>query len=120
MNSKPIEDFLQFLRDCEQQYHMAEADEVEAVGITNDILHNLELLEHDDGEVLSLGRDLIEARRKRRGAKDTIGESAPVLAWIEENRITVKSLERLLGEVRKAERSMENRIYFPRTKGTAK
>ena len=45
MTSNQIEAFLTFLRDCEQRYHMAEADEQEANAITNDILHALELSE---------------------------------------------------------------------------
>ena len=36
MTSNQIEAFLTFLRDCEQRYHMAEADEQEANAITND------------------------------------------------------------------------------------
>lgn len=93
---------------------MAEADEQEANAITNDIHHNMEFLEHDDNEVLQLGQELIAARRQRRRAKDCMAETAPVLAWLEANRQVIKSLERLLGEARKAERSIENRIYTPR------
>ena len=112
--SNKIDDFLTFLRDCEQRFHMAEAEEQEANAITNDIHHSMEFLEHGDNDVLQLGRELIAARRQRRRAKDCMLETAPILAWLEENRQVVKSLERLLGEARKAERSIENRIYTPR------
>lgn len=114
MTSDQIDTFLTFLRECEQRFHMAEADEVEAVAITNDIHHDLELVEHSEAELLELAMELTCARKKRRVAKDCMAETAPVLAWLEENRQTVKSLERLLGDVRKAERSVENRIYTPR------
>lgn len=114
MTSPQLDAFLTFLRDCEQRYRMAEADEQEANAVTNDIHHSLELEEHTDAEVLALGLELSEVRRKRRTAKDVMAETAPVLAWAEENRTVIKSLERLLGEVRKAERSAENRIYTPR------
>ena len=96
--STSIEDFLTFLRTCEQSYHMAEADEQEADSITQDLLHS------------------IEVRKLRRTAKDTMGQTAPILDWIEQNRSVVKGLEQLLGAVRKAERSAENRIYTPRVK----
>ena len=114
MTSQPIDSFLTYLRDCEQRYHMAEADEQEANAVTNDIHHSLELEVHSDDEVLALGLELANIRKKRRTAKDTLAETGPVLTWVEENRTVIKGLERLLGEVRKAERLSENRIYTPR------
>lgn len=114
MTSQPIDLFLAYLRDCGEQYHMAEASEQEANAITNDIHHSLELEPHSDAEVLALGLELADIRRKRRAAKDTMAETGPVLAWAEENRAFIKSLERLLGDVRKAERLAKNRIYTPR------
>lgn len=116
MISEQIDVFLSFLRDCEQQYHMADADEQEANSGTQDILHSLELEEHDYRDFARLSKELREVRRKRRSAMDLKRITAPVLDWLDENKDTVKSLERLLGDVRKAERSTENRIYTPRTK----
>lgn len=69
---------------------------------------------------LALAEELADTRRKRREAKDAIAETSPVVAWLEDNRAVVKSLERLLGEVRKAERIAENRIYTPRTRRPAR
>jgi len=54
-------------------------------------------------------------RRTRREAKDTAEQTGPVAAWAEQNRATVKGLERLLGELRKLERKTETRTYIPRT-----
>ena len=45
-----------------------------------------------------------------------MSEAAPVLDWIDQNRTTIKNLERLLGDVRKTEKSTENRIYTPRVR----
>ena len=115
--SKSIEIFLQFLRESEQGYHMAEAEEQEANAVTNDIHHSLELLEHDEAALLELAGALKQARRRRRRAKDIMAETGPVLAWLEDNRPVVKGLERLLGEVRKAEKYAEGRIYTPRARG---
>ncbi len=114
MTSQPIDNFLTFLRECEQRYHMAEADEQEANAVTNDIHHSLELEPHSDDEVLALGLELADVRRKRRAAKDTLAETGFVLAFMEENRAFIKRLENLLGDVRRAERLSENRIYTPR------
>lgn len=114
--SGQIDAFLAFLRFCEQQYHMAEADEREANNETQDILHSLELEPHDYRQLAALGRELRSVRRRRRQAKDTAGVTAPVLRWMEENRPVIKGLERLLGEMRKVEKRMENRVYIPRSK----
>lgn len=114
MASEQIDLFLSFLRDCEQRYRMAEADEQEANSITQDILHSLELEEHDYRDFARLSKELREVRRNRRSAKDLMSTIAPILNWIDSNKPVIKSLERLLGDVRKAERSTENRIYTPR------
>lgn len=116
MTSNQIDTFLAFLRDCEQQFHMAEAEEQEANAVTNDIHHSMELEDHSKIELLQLAEELTEVRRQRRRAKDTISELTPVLEYLENNRADVKRLERLLGDVRKAERKTENRIYTPRAK----
>lgn len=107
---------MNYLRECEQQYHMAEADEQEANGVTVDIQHQLELEENSDKHLLALAKELTEARRLRRRAKDAMNQLGPVLAWVDRNQGHIKGLEQLLGEVRKAERDAENRIYTPRIK----
>lgn len=115
--SSYIDDFLTFLRDCTQQYHMAVADEEERNNETQDILHSIELEDHDYHELAKLAKDIREVRQQRRVAKDTIATTTPVLDWIDTNKQTIKSLEKLLGEVRKQERYTENgRIYTPRSK----
>lgn len=91
--STPIETFLSYLRDCERRYHMEEANEQEANAVTNDIQHDLELVDHSESEVLALALELTETRRNRRKAKDAIAMTAPVLAFLDENRAFVKRLE---------------------------
>lgn len=114
--SKPIEDFLNFLRDCEQQYHIAEAEEQEANNQTQDILHSLELEPHNYHEYARLGKELVAVRKNRRTAKDAMDMIAPVLRWKSDNRTCINSMEQLLGIVRKAEKRIETRIYMPRSK----
>ena len=114
--SKPIEEILTHFRWCEEKYHMAEADEQEANSATQDILHSIELEEHDYQEMSHLAKELKQVRKRRRAAKDAMSMTAPVLEWLDANRAVIKSLERLLGEVRKAEKNTEGRIYTPRTK----
>lgn len=116
MTSKQISDFLSFLRECEERFHMAEADEQEANALTQDLLHSLELEEHGYRSCALLAKELRTVRQQCRKAKDTLSQTLPVLSWLEENRSVIKSLERLLGDVRKAERCCENRIDTPRRK----
>ena len=116
MTSQGIETFLSYLRETEQRYHMSEVNEQEANNETQDILHSLELQDHDYHDFARLSKELRGVRQKRRAAKDTMSETAPVLDWIDQNRPTIKSLERLLGDVLNAEKSTANRIYTPRTR----
>lgn len=114
--SQGIETFLTFMRETEQRYHIAEAEEQEANDATQDLLHIIELEDHDHDDYARLSEELKAVRQKRRKAKDTMSEAAPVLDWMDANRPVIKSLERLLGDVRKAEKNTEGRIYTPRVR----
>ena len=113
--SKALDAFLTFLREAERQLHMATAAEMEAYAQTNDILHSVELEDQDEEDCLTLVYTLKAVRKNRREAKDLSAVLTPVAEWLDGNRATVKELEKLLGEVRKAQRSAESRIYTPRT-----
>lgn len=114
--SRGIESFLDYLRETEQELHIAEQTEQAGNDATQDILHRLELCELEDVDAERLAYKLRDVRRQRREAKDRIDQTAPVAAWLEERRTVVKELERLLGEVRKQERRANDRIYTPKTK----
>ena len=115
MISQGLEGFLNWLRETEQQLHMAEQWEQEANDATQDILHRLELVELKPEEAGQLAIKLRDVRRSRREAKDQMAQAAPIVAWLEEHRPVVKELERLLGEVRKQERRARDRIYTPKS-----
>ncbi len=115
MVSNGIEAFLDYIRGTEQLYRISVANEQEANDVTQDILHSLELETHDYHSSARLARKLKEVRQARRAAKDLMCETLPVVEWAEDNRQTIKALERLLGEVRKMEKNTGNRIYTPKT-----
>ena len=115
MISQGLEEFLDYLRETEQLFHIAEQSEQEANDATQDILHRLELVELDCNIACDLAFKLREVRQRRREAKDQMDQAAPVVAWLEDHRPVVKELERLLGEVRKQERRAKDRIYTPKT-----
>lgn len=115
--SKSIDDFLTALREAEEQYHLADADEQETNAKTQDILHSLELEKHTYNEYARLSQELRIVRQKRRKAKETMAQCLPVLEWLDQNRTVVKGLEALLGQVRKAERIAEGpKVYTPRVR----
>lgn len=115
MYSNQISQFLSFIKDCEQRYRMAVDDEEEMNRVTQDILHDIELEEHSYHEFAKLSKQLKEVRENRRKAKDTMKVMLPIVNWAETNANMIKSIERLLGEVRKAEKSLENRVYVKRS-----
>ena len=113
--SEQIAAFLNFARDAGSKYSMARQDEEQANLETQDILHSLEIHAHPYNKKAKLAGVLVEVRRRRRVAKDTTDVYAPIADWVEENKPVIKSLERLLGEVRKAETIQKNRCYINRT-----
>ncbi len=62
-----------------------------------------------------LAKEIRRVRQARRKAKDFVHAAEPLVEWVEKNKPVIKEPERVLGDVRKAEKSLENRIYFPRT-----
>lgn len=113
--SKGIENFLAYLREMEQLHNISLMNESEANDATQDILHSLELEEHDYHEIARLGKKLKEVRQSRRAAKDLIRQTYPIVEWAENNRSVIKGVEQLLGKVRKEEKNAEGRFYTPRT-----
>ena len=114
--SKIIEDFLKFLRDAKMDYAVNQDIETEAEKETQDILHAIELDDISYHEYARLSKALKAIRQKRRVAKDRCIRLEPVVTWCNSNEPLIKALEKLLGSVRKAEKSTENRMYIQRTK----
>lgn len=113
--SKELEQFLDFLKSAESQLDQATTGQQEAEAETQDILHALELEKHSYHEMAALSRKLAEVRQNRRQHKDNAAQLAPVVEWARGNIEVVRGLQRLLGDVRKVERSTQNRFYTPRT-----
>lgn len=113
--SKELEQFLDFLKSAESQLDQATTGQQEAEAETQDILHSLELEKHSYHEMAALSRKLAEVRQNRRQHKDNAAQLAPVVEWTRGNIEVVRGLQRLLGDVRKVERSTQNRFYTPRT-----
>lgn len=97
-------------------YAVNQEIETEAEKETQDILHAIELNDSSYHEYARLSKALKAIRQKRRVAKDKCIRLEPVVTWCNSNESLIKALEKLLGSVRKAEKSTENRMYIHRTK----
>lgn len=78
-------------------------------------MHHIELEENSQLDYIYEGLQLHRVRRDRRQAKDTQRLTKPIKEWAASNKRIIKELERLLGEVRRQERYIENRSYTPKT-----
>lgn len=120
MNRNPseyIDEFLTFLREAWSEHYVAGEQQDEANKETQDILHWIEFQQQEPNpEVSARIQDALHTiRQNRREAKDWETITSPVVDWISENEPVRKSLERLLGEVRKAEKSTQNLHYMNKT-----
>ncbi|MCD7778088.1 MAG: hypothetical protein LUH47_06260 [Clostridiales bacterium] len=113
--SEYIDNFLTFLRETKTDYNIAVSEEENANNEILDIEHSLELDPHTYHEYAKLSKAIKAVKSKRRKSKDIRLTLQPVLDWTETNQPVIKSLERLLGAVRKEEEKQENRYYNPRT-----
>ena len=114
-NSEHISSFLKFLKDIQTDYNIALETEKEADRETQDILHRLELGNDSYHDMAQMSKIIKSVRLERRKAKDAKTEAEPVMRWLKESPQTVRVLEQLLGEVRKAEKYNSNRHYTNKT-----
>lgn len=113
--SEYISGFLDFIREAQMEYEVARMEQSEADNATQDILHRLELYDDSYHDMAKLSKALKEVRQDRRAAKDAISELDPVCGWAKETIKVLKSLEQLLGNLRKIEKATQNRYYTDRT-----
>lgn len=113
--SKSIENFLDFLRRIQEENSIALQEQKDHDQATQDLLHRLELGDDSYHDIARLGIALKDVRQKRREAKDIESVLNPIVSWCYTNDKTIKSLEKLLGDVRKEEKNLRNRCYIDRT-----
>ena len=113
--AEQFQQFLKFISQCQANYHMAQSIQEDTEAETQDILHKLELEEITYHEYARLSKVLKKVRIERRKAKDTIEQTGPLVTWVAQNNKVIKELERVLGEMRKAEKNMCYRHYNPKT-----
>lgn len=113
--SDNIEIFLNFLRQAKREYQIAIAEEREKDAESQDLVHRLELNNNTYHDMAKIAKTITKVRRERRQAKDRQQVLKPVTDWICQNTRVMKSLEELLGAVRRAEKALEGRTYTQKT-----
>jgi hypothetical protein len=112
--SEIISEFIKFLNDANFSYTYMLDQMKEQDGITQDILHTLELEELKYNERARLATKLAAARKQRRIFKDAVEELEPISDFLEDNKKLINNLGALVGTVRKQEKYHTNRKYYPR------
>ena len=110
-----LERILSQLRDAESALSMAHTELKQCDDKTQDILHDLELNEHTYHERGKLTNELVEIRKRRRVAKDTIEILTPLHEWASTQSHALRQLESVLGEMRKIDTRHVNRQYWPKS-----
>lgn len=112
-----LDQILKTLRQAETDFNIASDEEKLCEDEQQDILHELELVRLSYHERGKLAARLVEVRKKRRQAKNALETLEPLVNWLKENQDTVRSLQRVLGEMRKQEQRHLNRVYVKRVDG---
>lgn len=114
-DSEKLSAFLDFLRSSDEELCIACSIQRDMDQATQDILHHIEMQENTQHGFILEGIALKNIRQKRRNAKDREKILTPVVEWFAANKRVVNDLERLLGKIRKEEKSIEHRAYINRT-----
>lgn len=103
------------LRELNDIYGIAVSEQEEAERVICDIEHELELHPHVYHERARLANLLADTLKRRRIAKDTQIALKPLREMFDFSPECVRTIERTLGEMRKADEKLQNRIYMQRS-----
>ena len=84
--SEHLKLFLDYIRQCEEEYSLNNGILQETDRQTQDILHKIELEKISYHEHARLNKELADIRKQRRKAKDKITVLKPIVEYIEENK----------------------------------
>lgn len=114
--SDQVAAFCNFLNESMGEYRRCQQEEEEYEKLTQDYLHVLEIGELSYHEQARISKELTEARRKRRVAKDRMEALAPLVEFGENeaNKKVLNALRNVLGTMRKIEDRADKRCYVPR------
>ena len=103
MYSDALSEFIKFFKKAEEDKRIADLTLSDTDKMLSDLEHELEFGSRTYHERAKIAGKISEIRKERRAAKYTIEQLTPVQDWIDKNQHVLRGLEKLLGEVRKAE-----------------
>ncbi len=112
--SEMLKQFLDFEKDCETVYDLYSENVPRLDKATQDLLHQLEFGSYKERQ--KTANMIAKIRKERRESKDGVAVLQPLMELFRTNdgRKFIRQMQVILGETRKIEKSMDNRIYFPR------
>lgn len=114
IETKDIEYVLKVINEAYSQFNMAESDLDYCDKKTQDILHELELVDHSYHETAKLSKELRDIRRRRRIDKDTMELLDPIFKWRSDYIGAINKLTNVLGSMRKIDEKHKNKVYYYR------
>lgn len=117
MWSDALDEFLKYFKLAKKEKERAEKVLNETNDKLQDLYHQLEFGNNTYHESARLAKKITEVRRERRLAKYQIEQTSPIDDWLSRNFNTIRSLEKLLAEVKQAEQHTdpEKLSYLYRT-----
>lgn len=116
MDTHGLERILDGFKAAEDEYSSAQAEQKWCDERTQDLLHDLELNHHSYHERGKIATELVTIRQRRRIAKDKIELLLPLCAWMTNNTKSINQLKGVLGDMRKIDVKIKNRLYWPKHK----
>lgn len=115
MTSAELSAFLLLLKAADEVNRLPCGELSDIDRAKEDVLHYIELENPDINEKAEAAEVLHGILKIRREIKDAQEMISPVSKWVSENKAVIKSLERMLGELRSVEERHRVRVYSPRT-----
>ena len=117
MDTHELERILDGFKAAEEEYSSAQTEQKWCEERTQDLLHDLELNHHSYHERGKIATELVTIRQRRRIAKDKIELLLPLCTWLMNNTKSINQLKGVLGDMRKIDVKIKNRMYWPKTQG---
>ncbi len=109
-----LKQFLDFEKDCETVYDLYSENVPKLDKATQDLLHQLEFGSYKERN--KTANMIAKIRKERRESKDGVAILQPLIDLVKtvDGKKFIRQLQVVLGETRRIEKSMDNRIYTPR------
>jgi len=117
--SSYISEFCKLVEAARKDYEWSRNEVSRMDGLTQDYLHMLELDGLNYKERAKVATGITKCRQQRREHKDTVMLLEPLVRFFESDKgkPLFNQLREVLGETRKVEARMANRVYMPRVLG---